>query len=298
MYQSSIEQLISYAINNANVFLAKEIGSNCTQSIANYVTNLSQLTKSAIKGDLSDSKTSILQISPELYQCLTLSLSKLVGYGIVVGSSLVKLPQIIAILLGGSAEGLAFSGYFLESIGYLINIFFNYRMGNAFGMYGECVFVLIQNLIVMSLIFLFSGKSSGGYLFSIASIILLFGIFAVAGFALNSPKLTPTDMLIFYQATASTVVSVVAKLPQIIQNYLKQSTGTLSSITCILYFLGSLGRVFTSWRETSSLETRESLVLIGGFLLATFLNGLLVLQLILYRGSRGKKEVPKEKKNE
>ena len=48
--------------------------------------------------------------------CLTLFLSKSVGYGIIVGSSLVKVPQILKIWLNRNASGISFPSVVLELV--------------------------------------------------------------------------------------------------------------------------------------------------------------------------------------
>ena len=48
--------------------------------------------------------------------CLKSAVSKTLGLGIVVGSSLVKLPQVLKIAGSGSAEGISFTSVLLELV--------------------------------------------------------------------------------------------------------------------------------------------------------------------------------------
>jgi hypothetical protein len=51
---------------------------------------------------------------------VSLLISKALGYAIITGSLIVKVPQIINILKAGNAQGLELSMFLLEMIGYAI----------------------------------------------------------------------------------------------------------------------------------------------------------------------------------
>lgn len=53
--------------------------------------------------------------------CLKGFLSKLIGLAIVMGSALVKLPQVFKIFASGSAEGISFFGTLLELLAVTAN---------------------------------------------------------------------------------------------------------------------------------------------------------------------------------
>ena len=48
--------------------------------------------------------------------CIGFTLSKLVGFAIVGGSAILKVPQIINILKAGSSEGVSSKSYYFETI--------------------------------------------------------------------------------------------------------------------------------------------------------------------------------------
>jgi mannose-P-dolichol utilization defect protein 1 len=75
---------------------------------------------------------------------------------------------------------------------------------------------------------------------------------------------------------AQLFLSFTSKLIQAVVNYRNSSTGKLSAITLMLQFLGCIARIFTSVQETGDLS------LIVSYSLATFINGVLVLQLFYY----------------
>lgn len=61
------------------------------------------------------------------------------GYGILAGSTMVKIPQIIAVLKAGSAEGLSPLSIELETLGYCISAAYGFLLGLPFSAYGEVV---------------------------------------------------------------------------------------------------------------------------------------------------------------
>ena len=52
-------------------------------------------------------------------ECIKQTLSKAVGFAIVMGSSVLKLPQILKIAAEGSAEGLSSISVYIETVMYM-----------------------------------------------------------------------------------------------------------------------------------------------------------------------------------
>jgi len=73
---------------------------------------------------------------------------------------------------------------------------------------------------------------------------------------------------------------LLSRVPQIMANYRNQSTGQLAFFTFALSFLGTVARL-----GTVLLETDDFLYQLQ-FILALFLNGVIVLQFILYWNSK------------
>lgn len=78
--------------------------------------------------------------------CLSLALSKALGLAIVLGSSVVKVPQIIKIVRAQQAKGLSFTAYALDTASVLVTVAYNARHGFPFSTYGENAFLLVQNV--------------------------------------------------------------------------------------------------------------------------------------------------------
>jgi mannose-P-dolichol utilization defect 1 len=75
--------------------------------------------------------------------CLIFSASKAVGYVIVLGSLIVKLPQIMKILSKSSVEGINPISYYTETITYINTAAYAIHIGLQFSVYGENVFTTV-----------------------------------------------------------------------------------------------------------------------------------------------------------
>ncbi|KAF8958680.1 hypothetical protein BDZ97DRAFT_1668104 [Flammula alnicola] len=208
-------------------------------------------------------------------KCLKYSLSKGLGIGIVVGGSIMKVPQILLIVNARSARGLSLPAYILETLSYAITLAYSFRHQFPFSTYGENLFLTLQNTLITLLIVHYaptrsltrgdnkSQKIVVGTLLTIASAFALYTI--------------PTDLLALLQMT-TLPLSLFSKLPQIRQNYRSQSTGQLSAFAVISQIAGCLARLFTTATEVGDL------LVSAGFALALLLNIVLGAQLWMYWG--------------
>ena len=88
--------------------------------------------------------------------CVKSAVSKTLGLGIVVGSSLVKLPQVFKIAASGSAEGISFTSVLLELIAITFSGSYSFRNNFPFSSYGESIFLAIQTGLIALLVLSFS----------------------------------------------------------------------------------------------------------------------------------------------
>jgi hypothetical protein len=105
--------------------------------------------------------------------------------------------------------------------------------------------------------------------------LLILAFFGAGGYALITPELVPGSALVTLQ-WASILIGASSKLPQIVSNFMASSTGQLSAITVFLQAIGSAARIFTTLREVSDPAILTS------FIVATALNGILFLQVLIY----------------
>lgn len=197
--------------------------------------------------------------------CLKLAISKALGLGIVVGGAIVKIPQIITILRGRSAQGLSLASFVMETSAYEIVLIYNTRLHNPFSTYGEVLFMTAQNIMISLLIPYYQSRN---YAY-MAGLLCYF----LAGFAFL--EVIPAWLMSVLYAL-QIPIGLASKVPQIRANYLNQSTGQLSVFAVLNYFAGTTARAFTTWTEL------DDPIMLGGNLLASVLNGVLVIQLIMY----------------
>ncbi|CAO3585398.1 unnamed protein product [Absidia cylindrospora] len=199
--------------------------------------------------------------------CLKYAFSKVLGFGIVFGSAIIKVPQMVTIISKQSTKGLSLASYYLETYAYIIILAYNLRQQNPFSTYGEVVFIASQNVLITLMIF----ESVVWPL--IGNLLAFVGVFCI----LLVPNWIPPWLLASLYA-ATIPMTLASKLPQIHTNYVNRSTGQLSVFAVLNYFAGTTARVFTTMTELD-----DSLMLAGN-VLASLLNGVLVLQVYLYWG--------------
>lgn len=198
--------------------------------------------------------------------CLKISISKGLGIGIIVGSVMVKLPQIFKLLGAKSAEGLNFNSVLLEMVAITGMMVYSIANSFPFSAWGEALFLMFQTATIGFLIQHYGGKTSKGV-----------GFLAVY-FALLSLLLSPlTPMAVITMLQTSNMPAVViSRLMQAATNYQNGHTGQLSAVTAFLLFAGSLARIFTSIQETG-----DPLMALT-FIVSATCNGIIIAQLLYY----------------
>ncbi|CAB3231339.1 unnamed protein product [Arctia plantaginis] len=212
--------------------------------------------------------------------CFTSTLSKGLGIGIIAGSILVKVPQILKILKNNSGEGINVYGVYLELFAITANFAYSYVMGFPFSAWGEGTFLAIQTAVIAALVLHYGGSTGSATVF----LAIYVGLVSVL-----VSKLTPVDVLWSMQAVNVPII-VIAKSIQVITNYRNGSTGQLSAVTLLLLFGGSIARIFTSLVETGDF------IIILTYCVSTVANGAIVAQLFWYWNADSVKKTNKKKK--
>ena len=84
---------------------------------------------------------------------------QLLGVGIIAGACFVKVPQIMALRASRSADGLSAVGFELENVVYIIHAAYGYLLRLPFGAYGEAGIMLIQNSVLLALLYRYAAVS-------------------------------------------------------------------------------------------------------------------------------------------
>lgn len=199
-------------------------------------------------------------------------LSKGLGYTIIAGSLLVKVPQIAKILTNKSADGINIFAVFLDLFAITFNLAYNYVSGFPFSAYGDGVFMALQTIIIGCLVLHYGGST--------LKAALVFAAYLVFGWVLMG-GITPKDVLWTIQA-CNIPILLLGKSAQALTNYKSSSTGQLSAVTCSMLLFGSLARIFTSYQETGDF------MMILTYVMSTAANAVIVSQLLWYWNSAEK----------
>jgi len=168
-------------------------------------------------------------------ECVKFTISKCLGFAIILGSFALKVPQILSILKAKSADGMVLSALYFEMLSFACVASYNVLTGTPLSTYAESLIILVQNAIIVYLCWSFSKTAMGHRLTVIAAA----GAF-LAIVAFLPQNLWPLLMV------ATTLASVSGRLQQIVVNYQQQSTGVLSLTTTIMQVGGTAARVFTT----------------------------------------------------
>ncbi|KAG8431007.1 hypothetical protein GDO86_019564 [Hymenochirus boettgeri] len=95
--------------------------------------------------------------------CLKIALSKILGFGIIAGSVLVKVPQIVKLVQAGSADGLSFKSVLLELLSLSGTLTTAITHGFPFSAWGEVLFLILQTVTIGFLIQHFGGRTSAAW---------------------------------------------------------------------------------------------------------------------------------------
>ena len=85
--------------------------------------------------------------------CLKFTFSKLVGYLIIAGSTVFKLPQIINIVKAGSSKGISTQSYYFETLVFVNTLSYSRHLQLSFSVYGETIIIISQNVFIIGLIY-------------------------------------------------------------------------------------------------------------------------------------------------
>jgi len=200
-------------------------------------------------------------------ECLKFTISKGLGYAIIVGALILKVPQIKNILSSGSVEGLATGTFYADVLTFFVGSLYSFKQGYPISTYGEELVILTQNLALVLLMWKYRE-------FSALHKVSVLGIFC--GMAFYGLQLDAAHPIIQALPNITICTTVLARAPQVVANYQNGSTGQLSLVTTVLNSLGSVARVFTTLQELDDFKK------LMGYVVSLSLNVMLILQMVMY----------------
>lgn len=202
--------------------------------------------------------------------CISFLISKGLSIGIVGLSCILKLPQILAMLKTKTIEGLSALSIYSEIMTFLFACLYPYHMKYPFVTYGENLTILIQNLMIFFLYWIYDkGKSNHNI-----HIFFLFLSIAITYICLT--EIFMNNFAWYLVGSSGMILVSVSRFSQMYSSYSSKSTGPLSIFTFLLNILGNVARVFTTIKETNDY------LLVASCIYGIFLSSIVVLQIRYY----------------
>ncbi|KAH7650020.1 MPU1p [Cryptosporidium bovis] len=201
---------------------------------------------------------------------------KLISYLIIVGSGIVKIPQIIKILRSKSTKGISSFGIYIEILSSCIYSFSNFRFNVPWLLWADSAFIGLQNLAILILCIRYSKdeKNKNGikfsHIFYLTSITLL-----IAALYQNLINIS----VLKYLSISPLIFVVLSRVPQIVKCYIESSTGQLSFISFFLLTGGSWSRVATVLFS----ESKSNNILLLTNVISALLNTIPLMQIIIFK---------------
>lgn len=201
------------------------------------------------------------------FSCLNMFMIKLLGYGIILTGSIVKLPQVLKIFGAKSGVGISLFGVLLELMAITFNGSYSFRNNFPLSAWGECIALGAETAMIAYMVLWYEGKKLSALSFLLIYSGILYG--------LAHPTLLPKDF-IWYLQSSVVYLAVSGKLMQALKNYKAQHTGQLSALSAWAIFAGSLARILTTIKETGDLLTTIT------FICSSCANAIIATQVLWY----------------
>lgn len=144
--------------------------------------------------------------------CLKFTFSKLVGYLIITGATILKVPQIMKILKAGSCEGVSASAYYFEILVYANTVGYSRHLQLPFSVYGETFIILAQNAVVLALIYHYDKTIGFGEKLGFSALISVY----LTVLLLDTPVPENAWPLV---SSSCIMFNMLSRVPVIIQNF-------------------------------------------------------------------------------
>jgi mannose-P-dolichol utilization defect protein 1 len=135
----------------------------------------------------------------------------MMGYTLVFWSCFIKLPQIAKMEKNKSAVGVSVLSVYAEILSYLYTIADSWRLGISFSVYGEAVFITIQNWLILGLVWEYGRHSSPNEILGFFSSLTVFCYIIFWG-GLSNESWVYVDYF-------AVLLVLLTRLPQIYRSY-------------------------------------------------------------------------------
>lgn len=198
-------------------------------------------------------------------------ISNVLSYGVVFGASILKVPQILNVVMSGSAEGISLTSNYVETFSYVISTSWGIVQHLDFRDFGENAFIFLQLIALILMVARLQNKTQQAISVLLAELTTFY--FFSTGFL---PRAVHESLL-----SAQILLNISSRVPQIMLNYRNKSTGQLSFVTCFLAFGGGVARILTTALNVP--REKGKYVLLLQYSVAASLNSILIAQILYYR---------------
>mmetsp|Transcript_120725 Transcript_120725/g.336874 ORF Transcript_120725/g.336874 Transcript_120725/m.336874 type:complete len:217 (+) Transcript_120725:29-679(+) len=197
-------------------------------------------------------------------------LARLMGFGVLVGACIVKLPQVAQIAKTRSVWGISEASVLVEWIGYSATAYYSILMRYPFSAWGEAGIITLQCTAVLFMFWSFSDHLA---LYPRLAVVAAWMLTSVCLFTFDVPAAIVAGI-----GFSPSVLFVAARLPQVCLNFQQGHTGQLAPATFTLQLLGNMVRLFTTFQLLES-----DPVVIVGHCSSGLLNAIILLQIVRFR---------------
>lgn len=198
-------------------------------------------------------------------------ISNCLSYAVVVGASILKVPQILKVWQNNKADGISLLSIIVELFSYVISTSWGMMQGLPFRDYGENFLITLQLLALLLLVAKLQRKTQ------LACMALVTELLAFYAFASGHVPRSVHETLLSGQV----LLNMSSRVPQIYANYRTRCQGQLSFLTFFLAFGGGLARVMTTALNVSW-EKGKGVMLVQ-FGVAASLNAIILSQMLYYK---------------
>jgi len=174
-------------------------------------------------------------------------------------------------------KGISVTSFYTETFNYINTFAYSMHLGLAFSVYGESMIITGQNAIIILMIW--NMDKSIGFFEKFVFAVLATGY----AYALVTDEFLTEDAWAMI-TSSSILLNIASRVPQIYTNFANSSTGQLAFFTFFLSFLGTMARVATVMIESDDFMYRLQ------FLISLALNGIIVIQFLLYWNNTDEEE--------
>jgi mannose-P-dolichol utilization defect 1 len=206
--------------------------------------------------------------------CFSVLLAKALGVAILLGACANKVPIMLNMWNSQSAAGFSRSSMYMETVVYANGAAYGALELHPFTAYGENMALLLQNLILIGLIWKFTNNPlvslQEKLMLAVGAILYCLCVYSL-----------PVELRYILQASNGLIL-IVSRGAQVFDTYQVKHTGAQSIVTNTLNLMGGVARIFTTLKETGDMAV------LGGFAVSVVLNLAVFTQYLLYKENTAK----------